>query len=129
MPSVLIVDDEPHIRNLLVRILSAARPELELREAADAPAAFRALAEDAPDLLILDLGLPGGGGLGVCRALWSLPGPRRPRVLAMSGQCTPERREEALRAGAEAFVGKPFNLDEMVRAAAALLEAERLEEP
>src|SRR5687767_12461569 len=65
--SILVVDDDPHIRQLLVYAL--AKAGLATREAADGEAALAAVAEAAPDLVVLDINMPRMDGLEVCRRL------------------------------------------------------------
>ena len=65
--TILVVDDDPHIRQLLVFAL--AKVGLEAREAADGEAALASVAERAPDLVVLDINMPRLDGLEVCRRL------------------------------------------------------------
>src|SRR5688500_18875513 len=67
MPTVLVVDDDPHIRQLLVFALEKAG--LTAREAEDGEGALAAVAEAAPDLVVLDINMPKLDGLEVCRRL------------------------------------------------------------
>ena len=68
MPSqVLVVDDDPHIRQLLVFALEKAG--LSATEAGDGEAALEAVARQAPDLVVLDINMPKLDGLEVCRRL------------------------------------------------------------
>lgn len=109
----LIVDDEPAIRNVLRRVLAALDPSLEIREAADGAQAAAELTACAPDLLLLDLQLPGRGGLELCRDVRADPVLSRARVVLMSGQATSETRSLALEAGADDFIAKPFDVAEL----------------
>ncbi|MEN6548237.1 MAG: response regulator, partial [Armatimonadia bacterium] len=67
MPEILIVDDDQSVRELLTMYLKKA--EFEVRTAADGAEALAAVAERAPDLVILDIMLPGQDGYEVCRAI------------------------------------------------------------
>ena len=76
---LLLVDDDPGLRALLRATLDAV--DVELDEAADAPAALAAIAVNRPDAIVLDVNLPGIDGLSLCRRLGgrappSPPGPR-----------------------------------------------------
>jgi two-component system KDP operon response regulator KdpE len=106
---VLIVDDEPQILRAL-RINLTAR-QYQVRTAADGTAALRATAEEHPDLIILDLGLPDIDGVEVIRSLrgWT-PVP----IVVLSGRADSRGKVDALDAGADDYVTKPFSIDELL---------------
>ncbi|WP_433064138.1 response regulator [Dactylosporangium sp. CS-033363] len=106
---VLIVDDEPQLLRAL-RINLQAR-QYEVVTAGDGAAALRAAAEQHPDVVVLDLGLPDLDGLEVLRALraWT-PVP----VVVLSGRLGSSEKVAALDAGADDYVTKPFNVDELL---------------
>ncbi|MES1199740.1 MAG: response regulator transcription factor [Pseudomonadota bacterium] len=106
---VLVVDDEPPIRKLLR--LGLTGHGYEVIEAPNAKAALAALAQ-APDLIILDLGLPDLNGLDVIRTIRatheSLP------IIVLSSRDDEAGKVEALDLGADDYVTKPFGMDELV---------------
>jgi CheY-like chemotaxis protein len=105
MARILIVDDEPLVRNLVRATLDFG--EHELMEAHDGKAALALAQASTPDLVILDLGLPGElEGLEVLRRLKPIAQGTRFVVLTGSG---PQREAETLAAGAAAFLNKPFS--------------------
>lgn len=109
MTRVLVVDDEPQILRAL-RINLAAR-HYEVAVAADGGAALRQAAEWHPDLVVLDLGLPDIDGVDVIHGLrgWtSVP------IVVLSGRAGNQDKVEALDAGADDYVTKPFNIDELL---------------
>ncbi|MDR8411338.1 response regulator [Nonomuraea sp. 3-1Str] len=109
MTRILIVDDEPQILRAL-RINLAAR-HYEVAVAADGASALRQAADWRPDLVILDLGLPDLDGVDVIHGLrgWtSLP------ILVLSGRAGSADKVEALDAGADDYVTKPFAVDELL---------------
>ncbi|MBF5042392.1 response regulator [Aggregicoccus sp. 17bor-14] len=110
--TVLLVEDAPAVRSALRRCLEALGHEV--REAADGRAALEELTRRAPDLVVLDLVLPQVSGYEVCEALRasSAEAHRNVPVLVISGRVLPEDRAEALEAGADAFLSKPFGLTE-----------------
>ncbi len=115
-PTILVVDDEPEILRALRSGLTAQG--YAVVTAADGAEALRAATSDVPDLVILDLMLPGGmDGQEVCRRLreWSsLP------ILVLSALGQERRKVAALDAGADDYLTKPFGMDELtarVRAA------------
>lgn len=113
---MLICEDEPHLRELVRASLGGGYRFVEAASVGEADEALRA---GRPDVVLLDLMLPGGSGLDVLRAVRQLAEPRVP-VLVVSAWTMPEHRDAAREAGADAFVAKPFVPDEL---AAAVREA------
>jgi two-component system invasion response regulator UvrY len=100
---VLIVDDHPIVRAGLRRLL-AGEPQLELREAASGREALSTFREWSPDLVILDLNLPGIGGLELIRR-FKIEGPAA-HILVLSMHSDPLYAMRALEAGAAGYVSK-----------------------
>jgi two-component system KDP operon response regulator KdpE len=109
MTRVLIVDDEPQILRAL-RINLHAR-QYDVITAADGAEALHAAASDHPDLIVLDLGLPDIDGVEVIRKLrtWT-PIP----ILILSGRLDSRQKVAALDAGADDYITKPFNVEELL---------------
>jgi len=110
---VLIVDDHPIVRAGLRRLL-AAEPEIELREAAAGKEALAIVREYRPDLVLLDLNLPGIGGLEVIARLKADDPAVRILVLTMHDNAIYVTR--ALQAGAAGYVSKNAPPDEILEA-------------
>jgi two-component system, OmpR family, KDP operon response regulator KdpE len=109
MTRVLVVDDEPQILRAL-RINLAAR-SYDVVTAADGNAALAAAAKAVPDIVVLDLGLPDMDGIDVIRGLrgWTaVP------IIILSGRSQSAAKVDALDAGADDYVTKPFNIDELL---------------
>ncbi|MEV0589911.1 response regulator [Nonomuraea cavernae] len=109
MTRILVVDDEPQILRAL-RINLAAR-HYEVAVATDGGAALRMAADTSPDLVILDLGLPDLDGIDVIHGLrgWSgIP------IIVLSGRAGNQDKIDALDAGADDYVTKPFGIDELL---------------
>jgi two-component system KDP operon response regulator KdpE len=108
MTRVLVVDDEPQILRAL-RINLQAR-DYEVVTASSGRGALQAASEAHPDLVVLDLGLPDMDGVEVVRSLrtWT-PVP----ILILSGRLNSQDKVQALDAGADDYVTKPFNVDEL----------------
>jgi len=111
-PQVLVVDDELDIRTLLQEILSEEGYQVTV--AADADEARAAWADDKPDLVLLDIWMPGTDGITLLRE-WSDGQPLACPVVMMSGHGTVETAVEATRLGAFDFVEKPLSLAELLR--------------
>ncbi|MHB8670881.1 MAG: response regulator transcription factor [Acidimicrobiales bacterium] len=107
---VLVVDDEPDILLLVRVILEAAGYEALL--AADGEQALQRIAEDSPDLVLLDVMMPVMDGWGVLRALRQRPS--APPVVVVSVRSGQRDVELATELGAAAYVTKPFDSHELV---------------
>jgi two-component system, OmpR family, response regulator MprA len=120
---ILVVDDEPDVRAALRRALEMDRHTVEL--AGDGAEALDSLARDRYDAVVLDLMMPGVGGLEVCRRLRAA-GDRTP-VLMLTARDAVDDRVEGLDAGADDYVVKPFALRELLARLRAL--SRRIETP
>ena len=103
---ILLVDDEPALRELLRVTLESA--EVTVTEAASAREAEASIHATPPDLIILDLRMPGGGGAELCGRLKSRATTRRIPIVLLTG-ADAEEAHRAQAAGAEALVRKPFS--------------------
>ena len=115
---ILVVDDDPNILELVTSFLKSAKKGYQIFTAADGFEAGRLLGQHDPQLVVLDLKLPGIDGFEVCRQIKEQHS--RTRVLAITGYDTDENKQRILKAGADAYLGKPF------RMAKFLEECERL---
>ncbi len=109
MIRILVVDDEPQILRVL-RINLGARQYTVITAGSGADA-LRATAEEHPDLVILDLGLPDLDGIEVIRRLRSWT---RIPIIVLSGRIDSHDKVHALDAGADDYVTKPFSVDELL---------------
>ena len=109
MTRVLIVDDEPQILRAL-RINLQAR-QYEVVTAADGTGALREASAQRPDLVVLDLGLPDLDGVEVIRRLraWT-----KVPIVVLSGRSDSRDKIDALDAGADDYVTKPFSVEELL---------------
>jgi DNA-binding response OmpR family regulator len=108
MATVLVVDDEPIVREVVVRYLK--RDGHEIVEAADFASARMALLQHSPNLVVLDLMLPGGDGLDLCREIRAngqLP------VIMLTARAEEADRIVGLELGADDYVTKPFSPREL----------------
>ncbi|HEV3471816.1 MAG TPA: response regulator transcription factor [Actinomycetota bacterium] len=120
-PRVLIVDDEPPVREALERALKLEGYRVDL--ASDGSQALRALTEGSPDAIVLDILMPPPDGLEVCRRLRST-GDRTP-ILMVTARDAVTDRIEGLDAGADDYLVKPFALEELLARLRALLRRAR----
>jgi two-component system, OmpR family, KDP operon response regulator KdpE len=109
MTKVLVIDDEPDIRRVL-RINLSVRG-YEVSTAATGAGGTRAAAEQRPDAVVLDIGLPDMSGIDV---LAGLRGWMSAPVLVLSGRTDPRDKIAALDAGADDYITKPFAMEEFL---------------
>lgn len=119
MPKVLIVDDEPNIVTSLEFLLAQAGHEVAI--AGDGLEALEQARRFGPDLVVLDLMLPGLDGFAVCRTLRQLE--PSPQILMITARGREVERIKGLDHGADAFITKPFSTRDFVRTVDRLLEA------
>jgi CheY-like chemotaxis protein len=109
-PLILVVDDTPATRTLMRRLLD--RAGMRVLEAESGEAAIRSIERSRPDLVVLDLRLPGISGFDVAR--WVRANADRgisgTPLLACSASVQPEVQAEARDAGCDDFEGKPFDV-------------------
>ncbi len=114
--TILLIDDEPQIRRVLRTSLNAKGSRV--LDVGSGEEALDLLRRETVDLILLDLNMPGMGGLAVCRAIragWDVP------IIVVSVRESDRDKVEALDAGADDYVTKPFSFDElMARIRAAL---------
>jgi two-component system KDP operon response regulator KdpE len=111
--TILIVEDDPDVRNGLHIRLKANGYTTVL--AADAPSSISQARKHAPDLIILDLGLPGGDGFLVMDRFKANPALAVMPIIIVSARDVHANHERALKAGAKAFLQKPVENAELLR--------------
>jgi CheY-like chemotaxis protein len=109
-PTILVVDDTRETRTLMRRLLT--RAGMDVVEAESGEAAIRAIETSRPDLVVLDLRLPGISGFDVARWVRAHADPAiaNTALLACSASIQPEVQAEARAAGCDDFEGKPFDV-------------------
>jgi DNA-binding response OmpR family regulator len=120
--TVLIVDDEQHIRLLIEQTLEELLDEgVELYTAADGEEALQVIEAQRPDLVFLDVMMPKRNGLEVCRAVRGELGLVDVHIVLLTAKGQAHDREEGLAAGANAYLTKPFDPDELLALARTVL--------
>ena len=116
---ILIVDDEPQITRVLRRSLTTQG--YDVRSAADGESALETLGDWPPDLVVTDLSMPNMNGLELCKRLRGIS---QIPIIVLSVRGEEQIKVEALDAGADDYVTKPFSMDELLaRIRAALRRA------
>lgn len=116
---VLIADDEPNIVLSLEFLLESRG--YEVRSVPDGAQALAAVRDFAPDLLVLDVMMPGLGGWEVCRTLRADAANASLKILMLSAKGRDVEVAKGLQLGADAYVTKPFSTRELVERIGALL--------
>ena len=116
---ILVVDDEPQIRRMMRATLTSSGHQVD--EARTGEEALEKFREFLPDLVLLDLNMPGMGGVEACKSIRS--GSDVP-IIILTVRNTEKEKVEALDAGADDYVSKPFGMQELLaRIRAALRRA------
>lgn len=118
--SVLVVDDDPEIRKLLVTALD--RMGFSVSEAADGRTAIKRLEAARPTLLCIDLMLPESSGYDVCEHVNKTPTLNGLPILMVSARTMPEDRAQAEELGVRVYLSKPFTQTQLKQAVAQALE-------
>jgi two-component system response regulator MprA len=111
MAYILVCDDNPDILEMVEFILTAEGHSVTT--VSNGRQVLQAIGGDAPDLVLLDLRMPGLGGLGVLRMLGGRS-EKSPPVVVLSAKGRTEDRKAALDAGAMAYLVKPFSLGDLL---------------
>lgn len=113
MQSVLVVDDEPTARSMLRLIL--VRAGFEVREAKDGYEALEQVERIIPDVMLLDIMMPGMDGFTVCQILREQESTVDLPIIMLSARADPESVNTGLRVGATKYLTKPVTPDELTR--------------
>lgn len=111
---ILIVDDDRVVVDLIVRALKKLKRKCEVDTAFDGFEAGRKLITFEPDLVILDLMLPGIDGFKVCKNIRKDKKTKHIKVLAITGYDSPENRKKIFASGANDYLAKPLEVDDLL---------------
>jgi DNA-binding response OmpR family regulator len=113
--TVLVVDDEQHIRLLIEQTLEELLDEgVELYTASDGEEALAVIGAQRPDLVFLDVMMPKRNGIDVCRAVRTEQGNTDAHIVLLTAKGQSTDREAGLAAGADRYLTKPFDPDELL---------------
>jgi len=120
--SVLIVDDEPNIVLSLEFIMK--RAGFDVRVARDGDEALRAIAEAKPDVVLLDVTMPGRDGYDVCQTIRANPAWKDIHVIMLTAKGRDVEREKGMALGADDYITKPFSIHDVVTRVRRALDAQ-----
>lgn len=117
----LVVDDEPEIRRLVSRVIRNLDSTANVDTAEDGFEAGKKIVDMLPHLVVLDLMLPGINGFKVCENIRNDPRLKDTKILAITGLDTAENKKRIMGAGANDYLPKPFEADDLKKRLQALL--------
>jgi CheY-like chemotaxis protein len=127
MPKILIVDDEKSLRELMKEALEKLEDKgVELIVAENGEEAIEFVKAEKPELIILDVMLPGMNGFEVCNIVKNKLGMKDTYVLILTASMVGINKENYKDVGADILMTKPFDPDEIIKVAAKILEIEIL---
>jgi two-component system cell cycle response regulator DivK len=109
---VLYIEDDPNNRLLVRRILMAEG--FQVSEAENAPQGIDLALQDPPDLILMDISMPGVDGLTATRQIRNLPQIAHLKIIALTANAMSGDREMILKAGCDGYISKPINIDTFV---------------
>lgn len=106
---ILVVDDEPSVRAMVLASIRVQATRYRVIEAGNATEAVIQAKQHQPDLVLLDVALPDHDGFWVCRSLKTGPETSQIPVVMLTAMSLASDREQALKAGADGYIVKPFS--------------------
>jgi signal transduction histidine kinase len=122
---ILAIDDNPRNLDILRRIL---KPHFDYRTASSGEEAIALAQQFRPDLVLLDIMMPGLDGYETCRRLRACPQLSSIKIIMVSAKAMPSERLEGYEAGADDYVAKPFDADEMLAKVRVYLRLKSIQE-
>jgi excisionase family DNA binding protein len=113
-PRALVVDDEPAVARWIAEELAARCPQLEVFVAHDGFSAGEIVASARPDVVILDLRMPGMDGFEVCRRIKSREDTQYAAVIAITAYPSEEAQRQIFECGAQAYLTKPLDMEALM---------------
>lgn len=123
--TVLYIEDRPSNVELVRRVLARRRPAVQLLDASDGPTGLALLHEHQPDLVLLDLQLPGDSGRDVLTGLRNDPNTTHTAVVIVTGDLAAGHPDQLQEMGADGFLAKPFDLARLLEVIDTTLEGSR----
>ncbi len=125
MPKILIVDDEPEMRVLLEQTFEELEDKgVELLTADNGEETLEIIKTKKPELVILDIMMPGMSGFEVCNTVKNVLGMKDIHILMLTAKTQEVDRQKGKDVGADIYMAKPFDPDEILKKAAKVLKIE-----
>jgi DNA-binding response OmpR family regulator len=113
MKKVLVVDDDPYIFELVQMYVESEN--VEVLQALDAYAGLDLTLRERPDAIVLDIMMPGMDGLEMCQQVREIPQVEETPIIILSAKAEPEDIEAGYEVGADEYVTKPFEAQELAQ--------------
>jgi two-component system alkaline phosphatase synthesis response regulator PhoP len=124
---VLVVDDDPGIRDVLESIL--VTEGVEVFTAVDGEDGIQKAFEIRPDLILLDIGMPHLDGVTFCLAIRTIADAQKIPIIIITGKINRKRVQACIKAGAEDFLAKPFQIEELLACVGAMFQTSQISDP
>ena len=111
MRTILVVEDYDDVRQMLKVLLESEK--FRVLEAASGAEALEVVKEEFPDVILMDLALPGFDGLEAIRRIRAIDGFQNTPIVVLTAYTGPSTYETAIRAGSDYFMAKPIDFDEL----------------
>jgi CheY-like chemotaxis protein len=111
---ILVVDDEEALAKMVAKVIRSHNPDYDVTEANDGFRAGTLIATLRPDVVVLDLRMPGVDGYDVCRMIKAQKETAHAEVIAMTAFPSPESEKRILDCGARVCLAKPLDLDKLL---------------
>ena len=108
---ILIIEDDPDVLDFIIMAFEEIGMAADIHTASDNHAIMQAISTLLPDMIILDLMMPGTTGFIICQKYRSREGTAHTKILAITGYDTPENKQRILECGANDYLPKPFSFD------------------
>ncbi len=119
---LLLVDDDPEVGEFVTELMKLRYPDWTIRVATDGFSAGTVLSEYYPDIVILDLMLPGVNGFAVCQQIRKDPAHKGVRIIGITGYDSPEMKSKIFAAGADDYLAKPMDVNDLIEKIKKLLQ-------
>ena len=127
LQKILVVEDDPAVRELFQDVL--ATEKYDVHTATDGEQALTQTRSLNPDLILLDIHMPKMDGVSFCKAIREDKQTQDIPIIFITAYNSRDRREEAIAAGGDDFMGKPFKIDELMLRIRAMLKAKAITDP
>lgn len=127
LQKILVVEDDPAVRELFQDVL--ATEKYDVHTATNGEEALTQTRSLNPDLILLDIHMPKMDGVSFCKAIREDRQSQDIPIIFITAYNSRDRREEAIAAGGDDFMGKPFKIDDLMIRIRAMLKAKQIADP
>ena len=121
-PKIVIAEDEAYLRLLILQSIEELEDEgVEIIVTEDGPSALAAIERESPALILLDVMMPGMNGFEVCERVRANASLRQPYIILLTAKGQEYDKVRGIEAGADRYMTKPFNPDDLLDAARAIV--------